>query len=431
MVNSDDSFQPAQLRGILNYVPLFRDHCFVVSLDSRVLLHASLTGLLTDLAVLRSLRIRLVLTYGIGEHLSRLAKRRRRDLSCADGQGPVDETTLELAQEASDEALRTLLEPLTANQLRWVVPNAVRAEPLGVRAGVDQQYAGRVARLDLALLQQLIEQECVPVLSPIQRRREGQALRLNSDDLAATMAAQLKASKLIYLTADPGLLVDGRARINLPVAELCDLLAREPQRLAEHQLAKVRCATEALGQGVERAHVLDGRVDGALLTEVFDTVGLGTMVHADAYQQIRMARPKDVAAIFAILSAGAKREALRKTTRRQVESQIREYFVYEADGAIIGCARLAELNPPQDVELAGVLVHPAYQRKGIGRILVNFSIEEAKRRNFRRLFALTTQAADFFTAQGFRLADAQSLPTKRREELESGGRASKVLYCLL
>ena len=424
--SGEETLRPAQLRGILNYVPLFRDHCFVLSLDSAVVAHEGLRDLIKDLAVLQSLRIRLIVTFGIGEHLQRLARERSRAVSRSDGQGPVDDATLAIAAEASDAALRTLLDALSSHGLRWVVPNAVRAEPMGVRGGIDQERAGRVGRLDTALLHALLEQECVPVLPPLQRTRDGQPLRLNSDELAAALACELRASKLIYLTATAGLLVDERPRINLPLPELRELLDNEPTRLSGAQIAKVRYLVTALTSGVERAHVLDGRVSGGLLTEVFDKVGLGTMVHADAYQQIRQARPKDIGAIFAILKAGARSEALRQVTRKTVEERIRETFVYEADGAIIGSLRLVTLAEDA-VELAGVLVHPAYQRKGIGQLLVRFGIEEARRRGLRRAFALTTQAADFFRAQGFEDTRAEELPPARQAELTGTGRGSRVL----
>ncbi len=424
---AEETLRPAQLRGILNYVPLFREHCFVVGLDSGVVQSSALPDLVKDLAVLRSLRIRLVLTFGIGAQLRLLAQQRRLVLSSENGSGPVDQATLELAQEAAGSLMQVLQRELTAKQLRWVVPNAVRAEAVGVRGGVPQGAAGRVGKVDVALLKALMDHECLPLLGPIQHDREGVPLRLNSDDLASRLALETAASKLIYLTVDSGLMVDNRAEINLPLADLRNLVEQQPHRLAEHQLPKARQALFALNNGVDRAHILNGLINGALLTEVFDKVGLGTMIHADAYQQIRVARPKDVSAIFAILRAGARTEALRGVTRKQVEELIQDFFVYEADGAIIGCCRLVPLNPPHDVELAGVLVQPAYQRKGIGRTLVSFGIEEARRRGFQRLIALTTQAGSFFTGLGFEDVDRTILPAPRRQELEAGGRNSLVL----
>ena len=431
MAKGDETLRPAQLRGILNYVPLFRDHCFVVALDSAVVAHRALPDLAKDLAVLNSLRIRLVVIFGVGHYLEKLARRRRKPCPAAHGEGPIDAVTLNLAEEAADTASRTLLRGLTAHRLRWVVPHAVRAEPVGIHSGQDHGYAGRVARLDAELLRQLLAEDTVPVLSPIQPNRDGQPLRLNSDELAAVVASQLQASKLIYLSAQEGLLIDGRARINLPMAELRALYDRQPERLDPAQLAKVRHALHALSAGVDRTHLLDGRVNGAILTEVFDKVGLGTMIHADAYQQIRLARPKDVSAIFGILQAGARTEALRKVPRKQVEAEIRTYFVYEADGAIIGCARLQPLDDPACAELAGVLVHPAYQRKGIGQLLTRYGIDEARRRGFTTLFALTTQAGDFFANHGFLPAKADDLPIARRKSLEASGRNSHVYACPL
>lgn len=423
--------KPADLRGILRYVPLFRGQSFVISVEGAVLAHEILPHLLTDIAVLRSLHINVVLVHGIGEPLRQLAAQRGVALSDSEGSAPVDAATLGLAEEVSSRCTSQLVAGLTRLGLRVAQVNALRAEPKGILGGVDQGFAGRVLRADTALIHKLLEEETVPVFGPVQCDRDGMPLRLNGDELAAELALRLGASKLIYLTANPGLLLAGQRVLNLPVAELSERLQEHPEDFTPEQLPKAREIVRVLQGGTDRAHLLDGRVFGALLTEIFDKVGLGTMIHADAYQQIRQATSMDAAALHGILRAAARTESVRHRDVDELARLAEHFFVYEVDGGIIACASVTPLEGSRDAELGSVLVLPAYQGKGIGRTMVDFAVREARRLGYSSLFALTTQARGFFQSAGFREGALEDLPPPRRQQLKDSGRNSRVFRCPL
>jgi amino-acid N-acetyltransferase len=423
-----NAIKPADLHGILKYVPLFREHVFVVAVDGAIAEDENFPNVLLDIAVLCSLQINLVLVHGIGRPLQRAARARGQALSNIHGEGPTDPATFALAEEVSGTVARAFLQGLTQQNLRVAVTNGVRAVESGIAGGKPQGLTGRVARVDREVFRGLLAQGIVPVVSPIAYDREGNGLRINSDEMAAELALALDASKLIYLTDHPGLVVDEEVLVNLPLEELTALLEKKGARIDPALRTKASEAARALGGGVPRAHILDGRVFGCLLTEVFDTVGSGTMVHANEYQQIRPARKKDAQAIFNITKNAVRNEALRGRTRASIEQNIEQYFVLEIDESIIACARLIPYRGSRTMEIGSVYVQPFYNGRGAGRRMVEFCCREAARRGAGKVVALTTRSAGFFTGHcGFSTGTVKDLPRARQEDYRTSGRNSVVL----
>lgn len=423
------AIKPTDLRGILRYVPMFRDHVFVIAVDGAVVSHENFVNLVTDIAVLRSLAIKVVLVHGIGHQLAELASEHRVSATDVHGEGPTDAPTMVLAREAAALVSQTILEHLSQAGLRCAITNAVRATRVGVLRGRDHLFTGKVEKVDTALLTSMLGQDILPLVTPILCDREGQSLRVNSDHLAAELAVALRASKLIYLTPHPGLAVGGEVKVNLPEDELAALLADRRSGLEPRLRSKAQQAAFALDEGVPRAHILDGRVFGGLLIEIFDKVGLGTMVHANDYDRIRPARKKDAQALYNLARHGARADALVARSRQQVEQSIGDFVVYEIDDSIIGCAALRRFPGHAKVmELGAVYVQPFYHGRGVGTKLVEYLKRKAKEAGARKLVALTTQTQGFFTGScGFEEGSAADLPAERRRELRSSGRNSRVL----
>ena len=188
------TIKPTDLRGILKYVPRFQGQIFVIALDGPVIADDNLGNLLVDIAVLRSLGIRLVLVHGISHQLRELSALRGVPITNADGTGITDAATLDLAVRASSRVSHALFEGLTQNQLKCAITNAVRALPTGIIKGVDQQFTGKVDRIDKDFILELIDRQIVPIVSPIGFGPDGKSLRINSDLLAAELAEALRVS---------------------------------------------------------------------------------------------------------------------------------------------------------------------------------------------------------------------------------------------
>jgi hypothetical protein len=180
---------------------MFRDHVFVIAVDGSIVSHENFANIVTDIAVLRSLSIKVVLVHGIGQQLVGLAGERNIALSDIQGEGPTDVSTMSLAREASALVSQSVLENLSQAGLRCAITNAVRSTKIGRLKGVDHLYTGKVEKVDAAILKSMLSQDILPLVTPIVCDREGQSLRVNSDHLAMELAVALGASKLIYLHA--------------------------------------------------------------------------------------------------------------------------------------------------------------------------------------------------------------------------------------
>ncbi len=420
--------KPTDLRGILRYVPQWRGHVFVIALDGAIVRDENFANILLDLAVLRSLHIRIVIVLGIGTPLQELAAARGVTLSDLRGEAPVDDATLDLAVEAAARVSHEVMRGLTANGLKCVAANAVRAAEAGILKGVDQMHRGKVDKVDAALLRELIDAEIVPLVPVIVFGRDGRTLRVNSDALASELSHALQASKLIFLTPYPGLHLSGRFVTNIKVEAVRDMLETEPEAIDEALRSKVRHAVRTIEGGTPRVHIMDGRISEGLLTEIFSKVGVGTMVYGNEYQQIRRARRFDIHAIHAITRNAVRTDALRYRTRSAIEKEIDRFFVYEIDDSVIGCAALVPYPGTEIGEIASVSVQPFYQNRGVGRKLVDFAILEAEQRGMQAVVALTTQSVAFFRDLcGFEEGSPSDLPPERRQIHEKSGRNSRVL----
>lgn len=421
--------KPTDLKGILRYVPQFRDHTFVISIDGSIIEDKNLQNLITDIAVLQSLRIRVVIVHGIGAPLKRFADNQQLSLSNIYGDGPTDDSTLEIALQVSAQISQKVMSALSRENLTCVLSNCIEATELGIRGGVCQKNLGRVKKVCTSFIQTLVKMDCIPVIAPIAQNSEGTPFRISSDSLAQSVAVSLKASKLIFLTPHPGLLIDGVAQRNIPMEAVQQCLEKAQSPLDARLNSKAEQAVLALQNGVTRAHILDGRVFDGLLMEIFDKVGIGTMIHANDYQQIRSANQTDVAGIFALIQKAIHQETLRPHSLESISKQIDHFYVNEIDGSLVACAALFPTDQKKVFEIGSVFVHPFYENQGIGRKLVAFCEHESRKMGARKLIALTTQSAFYFEKRcHFIPMNPQLLPPDRLLQYQQDQRNSKVLF---
>jgi amino-acid N-acetyltransferase len=426
---NDRELNPADLRGILKYVPQWRHHTFVIALDGSVVEEDTINNLMLQLAVLRNLGIRLVVVYGIGEQILKMANNKHLKASEARGYGPTDYATLEVAITAAGRVGHQIERGLTRNGLKCARVNAVRATDRGIIKGVNQLFTGKVEKIDSAMIEGLMADELVPLISPVAFTKDGSERRINSDLLASELAIALKASKLIFVLPYPGLTYKGQLRLNVDVQEVKKHLEAGSKLIDEAVRSKADYAVKAIEGGTPRAHIIDCRIHDGLLMEVFSKVGIGSMIHSNPYSQIRSARRKDVGAIFNLTKSAVRDEILRPRSRASIESDIADYYVYEIDDSLIGCFRITSFPRSRTCELGAVFVHPAYQGRRIGKAMVEYAVEASTKTNKNRLVALTTQTSAFFRdICGFSVGQRSVLPKPLREQLERSDRNSQIFY---
>jgi acetylglutamate kinase len=143
---------------------------------------------------------------------------------------------------------------------------------------IDIGHVGEVASIDVSILELLIHGNFIPVIAPVGVGEDGQSYNINADLVAGKLAEVLKAEKLILLTNTAGILDnENKVLTGLSFDHIQNLI--DNGTIQGGMLPKVRCAVDALRGGVTTAHIIDGRVEHAVLLEIFTDEGVGTLLH--------------------------------------------------------------------------------------------------------------------------------------------------------
>jgi amino-acid N-acetyltransferase len=332
---------------------------------------------------------------------------------------------------------------LSGSRVDALVGNFVRARGLGVLDGVDMEHTGTVDKIYAESISRVLNLGMVPILPCIGWSPSGKPYNVPSDEIALAAAAALGAVKFFIVSAHNGLGAGlGTLPENLetrPDGSLVRLTPQEAEAViaantgskagaagnGERQAArKLALALKACRAGVERVHIIDGREEGAVLKELFSNLGAGTMVYADEYESIRSLRSRDLPDILRLMEPLMQKGILVRRSVEQIQEKKADYAVFEIDGSIHACGALHDWGDSQG-EIAAVAVDPLYADLGLGRRIVGYLIEKARRSRLRRVFALTTHTQDWFETLGFQEAAVESLPEQKRRVYDQT-RRSKV-----
>jgi amino-acid N-acetyltransferase len=412
----------------LQYIPRFREKTFIIAVDGAIVTDENFANILLDVAVLRSLSIRVVLVHGAAAQIQALARDQHINPSNLDGSGVTDADTLKLALTAANRLTHEILEGLSANDLHAACTNALVAHPLGIIQGTDHLFTGKVERVDVELLETLLAKDIIPVIPPLGFDGDGRTYRVNSDSVALAVAEALKAIKLIFITPQDGLVFQGQLIRQMLVGDLEHLLAERSDQFQPEMISKARHAAAACRAGVQRVHIINGCVDEGLLAEVFSNEGIGTLIYANEYQQIRRAMKKDVRSILALTKNSVAVDELVKRTRSGIERHLNDYYIFEIDRNPVACVALHVYPESGKGELACLCVSPSHENQGIGRKLIQFVEAKAREIGLDELLALSTQAFTYFQSKGgFVEGTLDDLPPARRDKYDQSGRRSKIL----
>ena len=193
-------------------------------------------------------------------------------------------------------------------------------------------------------------------------------------------------------------------------------------------ISKLECAARACRGGIPRTHLLDGRVNEALLTEIFSHEGCGAMVYSNEYQQIRRIFKKDVRAVMGLIRQSVENEEIAARTRTDILSRIEDYWILEVDRSPIGCVALHVDREHSLAEMACLYVSRNQENKGFGRKLMAFAENLAREKGIDRIYALSTRAVNYLQQKGgYSEADVSVLPGDRRARYSESGRNSRIL----
>jgi amino-acid N-acetyltransferase len=242
------------------------------------------------------------------------------------------------------------------------------------------------------------------------------------DEKVVDFTLGLGAVKLIALLEE-AILIDGEPVPAVRAADAVEL-AGKPDVTGG---ALLKAAAEACHRGVPRVHVLNGRRQGVLVDELFSNEGVGTMIHADSYREIRPLREEDIPELLGMIGRSVRRTKLVPRNYEDIAVKIDDYRVMTVDDNVVGCVALHEYPEEGLAEVACLYVKMSHESRGYGYDLVHHAEDLARERGVPRVYALTNRAADFFENRaGYTPADTDLLPVPRRAQLEASGRDSKV-----
>jgi acetylglutamate kinase len=235
-----------------------------------------------DIVLLQSVGIRVVVVHGGGPQIGELMARLGMVSEFRDGLRVTDAETLDIARMVLiGKVNREIVAAINAHgplavglsgEDAGLITAGQRSEALG--------FVGDVVRVNPAIVESLLAEGLIPVVSTIGADLSGQAYNINADTVAGALAGAIAAEKAIYLTDIAGLLRDVDDPSSLiattDTAEIAGLV--ESGALSGGMIPKIDACLEALGAGVPAAHLLDGRVPHVLLLELFTDAGVGTMI---------------------------------------------------------------------------------------------------------------------------------------------------------
>lgn len=293
--NKDRAIVVSALKHAAPYIRLFKGKVFVLKVGGEVFADPALTtALMEQVGLLHQVGIHVVLIHGGGPQSTQLATALGLDTTFIDGRRVTDSASVEVATMVLNGQINTRILAscrdlqIPAIGISGIDAGLIRArrrQPV-VRKGkdtVDYGFVGDIESVNAGVLRKQLESGFMPVVSPLSCDESGQILNINADTVAAAIAAELRAEKLILATGAPGILEDIKDPLSLisytDRAALNEL--KKEGKLADGMLPKAAAIDAALANGVSRVHVISYKLPDSLLLEVFTNEGTGTLVVND------------------------------------------------------------------------------------------------------------------------------------------------------
>jgi amino-acid N-acetyltransferase len=427
------------IRQVFEYIHRFQGKTFVIKIDGTVMEQGSFPLLVKDLVLLYRQGIRIVLVPGAKKRIDEVLTRYHIAWQTAEGVRVSTAEAIPFIKMAAFDVSNRLMTQLAANDVDGVIGNWVKARSLGVRKGVDYLHTGTVEKVEVQIIRKILLEGLIPIFPNIGWNATGTPYNISSSELACELSKALGAEKLFFIAEHPGVsgtryrLPEGVTVseegiiVHLSVPEARDLLRLNEDHHGEEMLELVGMACRACGEGVNRVHILNAGIEGVVLKEIFSSRGCGTMIYANQHENVRAMAPGDIPEVLRIMQPFMEKEILLFRTEEELDARLGEYVVYEVDGIIHACGALhPSRETPARAEIAAIAVDETYTGLGIGKRILGFLLDRAKRLGLWQLYALTTQAVDWFVQFGFREGGVGDLPEDRRRSY-SRQRNSRVL----
>lgn len=288
---TDPSVAVRALRSAAPYIRMYKGKVFVIKASGGVFADAASTRVMMEqVAILHQVGIRVVLVHGGGPQLTEIQQSLGITPRMVNGRRVTDEKSIEVTSMVLNGLVNTQILGIcrelgiAAVGVSGVDAGLVRAHkrpPVTIEGEVvDFGFVGDIDLIDGKVLQQLLDDGLMPVVSPVSADDAGTLLNINADTVAAAIGAALKAEKLMLCTGAPGILEsleDPRSLISYTDLQGLQRL-KDNGSLKDGMLPKAKAIEEAIRGGVRRVHVISYKSPDGILAEVFTNEGTGTLV---------------------------------------------------------------------------------------------------------------------------------------------------------
>lgn len=276
----------------LPYIQKFSGKTIVIKYGGNAMVDEDLkSSFARDIVLLKQVGINPVIVHGGGPQIGQTLEKLGKQSQFIEGMRVTDSETMDVVEQVLGGIVNREIVDLIAQHggnakgLMGKDEGMIQAKRLSITRSsaelkvpeiIDLGHVGEVTNVDPAVLTKLNNNRIIPVVAPIGLGEDGESLNINADFVAGKVAAALNAEKLILLTNTPGVQKDGKLLTGLKYDEIKQLIASEV--IKDGMLPKVNCAWDAISSGVNTAHIIDGRVQHAVLLELFTDQGVGTLL---------------------------------------------------------------------------------------------------------------------------------------------------------
>ena len=282
----NDSQRVSILSEALPYIQSFSGRRIVIKYGGSVMEKDILRkAVFRDIALLASVGVRPIIVHGGGPEINNWLIKLKIKPKFESGLRVTDEKTMEIVEmvlmgRVNKQIVRGINETGAISiGLSGLDGNLIQARKL---KSSTHGFVGDISKVNSNILDPLIDKGYIPVISSIGSTNTGISLNINADYVAGEIAAAINAEKLILLTDAPGILKD----LNNPKSLIRNINLKEARKYIEENIIsdgmkpKTECCIRAIAQGVKATHIIDGRIEHALLLEIFTDTGKGTMISA-------------------------------------------------------------------------------------------------------------------------------------------------------
>lgn len=266
------------------YIQKYAGKTVVVKYGGNAMINEELkSAVMSDIVLLQLVGVNVVLVHGGGPEINAMLKKTGKESKFVNGMRVTDEETIDIVQMVLAGKVNKSL----ANQLNLsggkaiglcgLDGNLLKAEKQTKNGDIG--FVGDITDVDVTVINDVINSGYIPVIATVAGGSEGEVYNINADIAASAIAAKLNAQKLILMTDVRGLLRDKDDEDTLiSVVNVSDVPRLKNEGIISGgMIPKIDCCVEAVRQGVDRAHILDGRIPHSILIELFSDEGIGTM----------------------------------------------------------------------------------------------------------------------------------------------------------